>query len=213
MSKHSSLIEEEKKKYNFIHGLHFSYGKKSVRYVWFEDDDKEFVQLLKVRLIASKRILDMGCGKCGFIEFFSKRYELPIKRFHGMDLSEKALERSPKKIITTLASIDDIPSKDQHFTTVMHFDGMEHIPVEMEEKAMSELFRVADKFVALTIHMGGCIEDKLMKKHGYGGLHVNVKNFEAWSEFLETQADLHGFEVVFMENHKNHARVLIDRKI
>ena len=205
------LYKMEKEKYEFIHLKELQYGSKSVRYSWIDDETIEFSKKFNNIMRKCNNFLDVGCGKGAFIEFFSKKYNKPLSSFLGVDISEAALSRCPKGIKTLNASMTDLPLENQSFDMVIHFDGMEHIPPEVEEEALNNIMRTSKKYVALMICTKSSREDPIMRENGYSDLHVNIKTFGQWKNTIEKVMGDY-FKMLHIEDYRSHCLVLLERE-
>ena len=119
--------------------------------VWsqnFENDPDESRRFDVIEgLIAqeSKSILDVGCGNGDFLQRLSGRYD----RICGVDRSNTALKyvRAEKQ----LASIDNLPFGDMEFDTVCCMEVIEHLPLQIYEKGLKELMRVASHQILISV--------------------------------------------------------------
>ncbi|MDJ0694075.1 glycosyltransferase [Mastigocoleus sp. MO_188.B34] len=112
-------------------------------------------------------ILDVGCGD-GFVT-----NALPNEmRVVGLDSSEEALKSVIKE--HSIGSITDIPFTQKSFDLVMANDVIEHLPEEVYLKGVYELFRVAEKFVLITVPHAEQIEKSFAKCADCGYVyHIN----------------------------------------
>jgi SAM-dependent methyltransferase len=91
----------------------------------------------------AQNILDVGCGN-GFIT-----NSLPNDvQVIGMDISEEALSRVKRQTIR--GSIFEIPLADSSYDLVMCNDVLEHFSEPERLKAITELSRVAKKYIIIT---------------------------------------------------------------
>ncbi len=92
-------------------------------------------------------VLDAACGNGIFTNYLQRtRSNLKIV---GFDRSEQALKYV--KTEKFLASIDSIPLSDDSYDCVIAHDVIEHLPVEAYDKALSELSRVAKKYIIIGV--------------------------------------------------------------
>jgi ubiquinone/menaquinone biosynthesis C-methylase UbiE len=122
-------------------------------------------------------ILEVGVGagitKCILKDILNYNYE-------SMDID---VELNPDYI----GSILDMPFKDNQYDVIVCFQVLEHLPFDDFDKALSELFRVANKAVIISlpdakfmmqIHVPKIIEKRLikipfvkLKRHVFDGEH------------------------------------------
>jgi SAM-dependent methyltransferase len=94
-----------------------------------------------------KNLLDAACGNGIFTNMVSEKFEnLKVVAF---DRSETALKYV--KTEKYLASIDAIPFNDQEFDCVVAHDVIEHLPVDVYDKALKEIARVARKYIIIGV--------------------------------------------------------------
>lgn len=208
----SKLIESERKKYDHIHSTKAYYGRHTPRKDWFTLDSRnEFIQRTFAIIEKSDGILDVGCGKGAFIDHFSKLVK--GKKIVGVDIS-KAAALARKDINIRVSCASSLPFEDSSFDATYHFDGMEHIPVEIEDKVIDEQFRVARKYI---IHSLATKEDeyhdKIAKDNNMTDVHINLKDDVQWKEFFLKHCEKHSAElVVFDTSFANHVNVIIKKK-
>lgn len=206
----ADLYRKEQEKYEFIHKKIPEYGVKSVRYNWFKNKELKFIQQFDQSFLESDTFLDVGCGKGKFIEFFSELYNKPIKNFIGLDISMEALSKCPSNIRTIHSSLTSIPLQDNSIDFVYHLDGMEHIPKEVEDLAITEMMRVSKKYVVFMIGMFPSIEDPIMKENNLEELHINIKNAIQWKETINSLIG-EKFKFKHFEEYTKHCLVIIER--
>lgn len=184
----SRTLDHEKQKYDFIHSQSPEYSIKTFRYNLFDIKSEHFTEFGKLfveKLLKAEKILDVGCGKGGFIKFFMERYDIPIEKFYGIDISEVAIQEFADNQNFKAASITDIPFDTGEFDVVLHFDGMEHIDPEWQDKALSELCRVSNKHLFLTIDMNKTVEDGRSLQQFNDPVHINLRPHKEWVNILK----------------------------
>lgn len=120
-------------------------------------------------------ILDVGCGD-GFIT-----NSLPEDvRVVGLDISEEAIKYVTRERLA--GSIAAIRFADGSFDLAMANDVIEHLPEDVYGKAVSELFRVAGKYVLITVPFQEQLEKTFARCAGCGFVyHVNL-HYRSFSE-------------------------------
>jgi ubiquinone/menaquinone biosynthesis C-methylase UbiE len=109
------------------------------------DESRRFDVIERLISQESKSILDVGCGNGDFLQRLSGKYD----RICGVDRSRTALKYvSAEKQI---ASIDDLPFDDLEFDTVCCLEVIEHLPLQIYEKGLRELMRVARKQILISV--------------------------------------------------------------
>ena len=116
--------------------------------IWKDTPDDYQVQVLfdLLSLIPNDvtNILDVGCGDGHITNKLPQNIEVV-----GIDISEEALKQVKRK--TYLAEITQIPFSEESFDLVMANDVIEHLIDSDYEKAIEEMFRVAKRYVILTV--------------------------------------------------------------
>ncbi|MGE0625210.1 MAG: class I SAM-dependent methyltransferase [Pseudomonadales bacterium] len=92
-------------------------------------------------------LLDVGCGDGKLTKVIAET--LSMTTFRGLDISEEALSRCD--FPTDLGSADHLPYEDSLFDCVMSTDMLEHLSDDIVQAAVSEMFRVAGKWVILSV--------------------------------------------------------------
>lgn len=99
----------------------------------------------------SDTFLDIGCGLGGYIlALREKGYSA-----WGTDISEYALQNSPAAQWTQKANMTHLPFADQSFDVVMSITSLYYLSPEDQEKAATEMVRIARKWIYFdTISIG-----------------------------------------------------------
>lgn len=132
---------------------------------WIPNNIKE-ADIIRVKTISElipndvKTVLDVGCGNGIFLNYLLSS-ERCFSRLHGLDRSEAALKHVETK--TTAASIDDIPFAENEFDLVTSLECIEHLPVKIYEKGLSELCRVAQRYIIISVPNEENLERNLIK--------------------------------------------------
>nr|VFK39499.1 MAG: Methyltransferase domain-containing protein [Candidatus Kentron sp. SD]VFK44529.1 MAG: Methyltransferase domain-containing protein [Candidatus Kentron sp. SD] len=118
--------------------------------IWNQDIQKGQQDLLQALIDFvpenCRNILDVGCGDGKITSRFARATGLTVI---GVDASEEALSRCDFE--TMLGDASRLKLPDGAFDAVMSLDLLEHLPDEEEEKAWTELFRVALKAVLVAV--------------------------------------------------------------
>jgi ubiquinone/menaquinone biosynthesis C-methylase UbiE len=102
-------------------------------------------QIKEVLSCAPKNILEIGVGDRVFSSYLKNNTDI---KYISLDI---ASDLQPDVI----ASIDKIPFPDNSFDTVCAFEVLEHLPWEKFKGALSELYRVSNSFVIISLpHWG-----------------------------------------------------------
>lgn len=179
----SELIARETRKYNKLHSENVKYGGRSARGKMFVNNEDQFHKLVKKVFKESKTMLDVGCGKGFFIDFFSARYK--NLQITGMDISNEAAKTRPDLNIV-VADGCNMPFDDNQFEVSVHMDGMEHIPAEIETDFLKEVLRVTKNYIYLTIATHAVKHhDEPYEAAGLGAVHINMKKADEWYLWLK----------------------------
>lgn len=94
-----------------------------------------------------KTIADIGCGNGIFIN--QLRREKPQIETMACDRSTTALRyvEGPKKE----GSIDQLDFRDREFDCVSCLEVIEHLPIQLYKNALSELARISDKYLIISV--------------------------------------------------------------
>ncbi|MCJ7805569.1 class I SAM-dependent methyltransferase [Patescibacteria group bacterium] len=93
------------------------------------------------------KILDVGSGEFGLATYISKGFDIT-----GTDIVFGKAKGEGFKIVK--ASADKLPFKDRSFDIVVSVDMMEHLPLGIRKKAVSEMIRIAKDRVYLSFPRG-----------------------------------------------------------
>jgi len=171
------ILEREKRKYNHIH-QRLNYGGKTGRIKQFAMAKDKLHIATRKAIKKSLNLLDVGCGKGAFMDWL--RNNRPEIQVMGIDIAEEVKKhRSDLNII--IASASDIPFGDSSFDFVCFQDGLEHIPIELEQDVLNEMYRVCKKYMYLTIAIHEVPHnDKIYSDMGLGAIHINMKTIKEW---------------------------------
>ncbi len=137
---------------------------------------KKIFSLLKPLKVDT--ILDAGCGE-GFTLVKIQRAKIG-KRAQGIDNSATAIKLAKKhypNLLIEKGSIYELPYKDSSFDLVVSTEVLEHL--EDPEKALSEIKRVASKYVLLSVPnepiftIANFLRGKYLKSFGNHPEHIN----------------------------------------
>lgn len=176
------IIEEEKSKYEKVHTDDFAYGLGKRQLNDLKNMSFEYSKYFLDCAKKSKTSLDIACGGGTIMKYVEDLGVTPA----GIDISETAIKKVPEKYRKVVGSCSELPFEDQEFEFVYFLDGLEHIPIKIEKKAISESFRVSKKFVFFAIAMNS-------SKVRNVELHINIKNQDSWKELLELEAEKNNF--------------------
>lgn len=100
-------------------------------------------------------LVDIGCGNGVFLNYLANERK-EIKSL-GVDRSETALKYL--KVEKLLGSIEKIPLDDNSFDCVTCLEVIEHIPFNNYKLALSELARVAKKYLIVSVPFNENLEE------------------------------------------------------
>lgn len=138
-------------------------------------------------------ILDAGCGDGALVNRLASRYSQVI----GLDLSLEALRYV--RVSKLLASLKSIPFPDRSFDLVICSEVLEHLPEDIYISASTELQRVANKYLLISVPNNELLEQGMMKCgwcgtvfHSFGhvrtftvtGLQHHFPQFELYKHIL-----------------------------
>lgn len=128
-----------------------------------------------IERLAPKTLLDVGCGKGGFVEW-AKSKEIDAV---GMDFaSGYGIE----------GDVLDIPFPANSFDIVTAFDVLEHLLPEDLDRGLSEMNRVAKNLWVLSIGYGSSSKkmgNTVLKLHP-----ISTRNREWWTPHLEKYGNI-----------------------
>lgn len=91
-----------------------------------------------------RTILDVGCGNGAFLNSLPSTYEAV-----GLDFSEEALKYVRTKAVR--GNVSNLPFGSKSFDLVTCLEVLEHLPSGIFEKAISEIQRVAKKYIIVSV--------------------------------------------------------------
>jgi SAM-dependent methyltransferase len=92
-------------------------------------------------------LADIGCGNGVFVNYLNKCN--PKLEIWGLDRSETALKYV--KTNKQLGDISDIPLMSRSMDCITCLEVIEHLPVPVYEKALSELTRISNKYIIISV--------------------------------------------------------------
>jgi SAM-dependent methyltransferase len=146
-------------------------------------------------------LTDIGCGNGIFVNYLQK--ESSELNLLAIDRSKAALRfvKTEKKE----GDIADIPLADQSYDCVTCLEVIEHLPVEIYRKALSELTRVSRKYVIISVPYA----ENLEKNHtqcpnckSIFNADLHLRNFS--DETIRHLLDENNFECVLTKKTGEH---------
>jgi SAM-dependent methyltransferase len=117
-----------------------------------------------------KSLVDIGCGNGVFLNYLEKKN--PHLDLMGVDRSEMALKFVNSK--KELAEIHDLPFSDHSYDCVSCLEVIEHLPLPIYRKSLSELARISKKYIIVSVPYN----EKLEESHNQCPACKSIFNFE-----------------------------------
>lgn len=190
ISKEKSIIENERKKYDYLHTLsgfdtnQDGYGRQLALLL---SSNMKFFDMLRNDLLKDA-ILEIGVGSGEMTRWLCHEYKDTISidiSDYAINSLQKLLNISNEKIVA--CSAHALSFNNERFNTVMHLDGMEHIPAEIELECLSEAVRVCKRGGRI-YYANACCDawwDHKLFSAGFDPAHINIKSFESWNAFYK----------------------------
>ena len=144
---------------------------------YWQNKRKEFIFSILVSFRSdNKTVLDVGCAEGLYVDYSRELGYFAV----GCDISMTKLKRAEPKGYYIHCDAQHLPFKDDSFDIVMLNRVLEYIP--NDKKAISEAFRVAKKYLIITVpneygSMAGMIYKKIRGRriyvHEWGVKHRN----------------------------------------
>jgi ubiquinone/menaquinone biosynthesis C-methylase UbiE len=117
---------------------------------YFSPTDKKRIEYIK-NIIPNEinTLLDVGCGNGILVNYLQQHYQNDFSRICGVDRSTTSLKFV--KTEKSESNIDDLPFKDGEFEMVTCLEVIEHLPLEVYAKALTEIERVSSKYVIISV--------------------------------------------------------------
>jgi ubiquinone/menaquinone biosynthesis C-methylase UbiE len=119
------------------------------RYLGDEGERKRFQATADAIVEHSERLLDVGTGNGAFLSFL-EHLSSPL-HLRGLERSKAAIAAADCQAEIVEGSIDALPFTDRSFDTVTALEVIEHLPRGVYSKALSEMARVADSQVLISV--------------------------------------------------------------
>lgn len=120
---------------------------------WSDEMVQDPLNKQRIRLTVSKvpseanSLIDVGCGNGVFLAYLSQAR--PDLKLTGVDRSSEALKYV--KVDKFQADIQKLPFEDNSFDVVTCLEVLEHIPVPFYQDAISELYRISNKHLIISV--------------------------------------------------------------
>ncbi len=135
-------------------------------------------------------ILDAGCGNGMFCNHVSRNR--PTEQVVGLDRSKAALKYVATRKVQ--ASITELPFEAKSFDCVTSLEVLEHLPLDVFERAKSELSRVAAKYIIVSVPNDQQLGENLTQCPACRSRFdpdLHMRSFHA--EIMKTLFSEHGF--------------------
>jgi SAM-dependent methyltransferase len=171
-----------------------------------ENDRERITVILKSIPDECNNVLDVGCGDGRITNLIN----LPKENITGLDLSAKALEHVTTK--TVCASADCLPFDDKSFDILLCNETLEHLSYQGYPKTLSELSRVASKYILVSFPYNQDLRQRMVKCPYCGcqfvpARHVRSFNQRIIATLFENFSVLHQYPVGPW--YKNYGSTLI----
>ena len=113
------------------------------------DEHERFEETVKVIPQDCSSLLDVGAGNGAFLNFIEKT-KLNIQT-KGVEYSIGGIRNKVCQSEIIQGSIDDLKLANQSFDCISALEVIEHLPVSIYEKGLTELERVAKNYIFSTI--------------------------------------------------------------
>jgi len=127
------------------------------------------------RLIPFRTVLDGGAGNGMGVRMLRSLG----KAAYGIELSEDVLKRDAYDLLSSglvqVGTLSDLPYVSDLFDLVTSADVLEHIEVGMEDSVVSEIVRVAKRYIVLSISL---------KSHQNEKVHTYLRSRRWWEELF-----------------------------
>jgi len=211
-----NILEKEKEKYNIIHkqsGFDVDQPGYGRQRDLIKNSSDYFYSFIREHVNNSCRLLEIGIGAGEQTLFFLEKG----LEFNSIDISDFAITElinlhPDLKDKINVASASDIPFGDDQFDLVLHLDGMEHIPVELEVDCLKESIRSTKKYVCYANACDVAYWDDLTISRGLGPAHCNLKNESEWVEFYEKYKDQFGYSLKWYDFTDRTFRIILEKK-
>lgn len=204
------IVDKEQKKYIRLYEEDKSYGDTKIKVAESLRGDDKVLKKLHSILKKSKTLLDVGCGKGFYTKYLMNTY--PLLKVSCIDIAGKMIMRHAPGIDIIQASAHNIPFESRSFDFVMHLDGMEHIPREIENRVLNEELRVSKKYIYHQISTKPTKIDKEWIDKGIGSIHVNIRNEKEWKALFKHFCKDNDLKMCFFVANGNWIHVLLMKR-
>lgn len=164
--------------------------------VWFSAEERERVRAVSALVPADARtIADVGCGNGLFVNGLRDAGGQRFDRIVGVDRSAAALAHVT--VARCRARVDALPFRDRSFDLVSAMEVLEHLPVGVFPLALTELSRMARKYLLVAVPYRQDLKASLSRCpscHSRFNADFHVRSFDEGT--LSRLFDGHGFRLL-----------------
>ena len=140
-------------------------------------NNEEFTKFMTnlVRSLHCTSVLEIGCGTGIDLRQFDDSFEI-----HGVDLNEHALELARKNILKgkfDKENIKKLPFEDSSIDFIFTHKLLNYLDDETVDKGVSEMFRVAKRYI-LNCELFGETEEKINEKKKFRNMLKRWLNYK-----------------------------------
>lgn len=209
-SKIDSIVANEKEKYTLLYKEDDNYNHNQNKTADMLRGNKKVRREIHKVFNGSKSLLDVGCGKGFYTRYITTNY--PNLNVVCVDIAGNEIMKYKPEMKIVDASADKLPFITGYFNVVIHLDGLEHIPVEIEERVIAEEVRVSNKYIYHQISTNPVAIDKEWIDKGYGAIHINIKSEEEWRKSFLYYIKKYGLKQHFFISYKSWLYILLEKK-
>lgn len=211
------VIDDERKKYDYLHALsgfdpnQSGYGRQLNLLL---TSNMHFFDSLRKDL-SKDEILEIGVGSGEMTRWLCHEYKDTVSidiSTYAIDSLRKLLNVGNEKIVA--CSAHDLEFSNERFSTIMHLDGMEHIPAEIELECLSEAVRVCKRGGKI-YYANACCDawwDHKLVSAGFDPAHINIKSFESWNVFYNQHSKRLGYNIHHYETLGETIYVILEKE-
>jgi len=204
-----NIINREQKKYCLLYRQDKDYGVRKYKPITDIRGNKRVRLVMDQVFKKSNTMLDVGCGRGYYAEYLKNKYE--HLNVTGIDIAGKEIESGDHKVKVITCSCNKTPFNNRSFDLVIHLDGLEHIPVELEENTIKEQCRISKRYIYHQISTQPVFADKYWEEQGLGSLHINLKNPKEWERKFNEYSKKFRLKKIFFISYKNWIHILLEK--
>lgn len=138
-----------------------------------------------------RKVIDVGCGNGLIINKLVDEFQC-----WGLDISQTALKQI--KATPIHGSIENIPFEDNYFDIVICAEVLEHLPVAVYSKGLSELQRVSKKYILISTPYKENLQTRQTKCAECGCIYNIYHHLRSYDE-IELSKLFEDFKVIKFE--------------